>query len=459
MMTLNNNIRHIFLAVTSFLLLVRASSSSSLLRGSSNDTAENNHQQQNQQRRRTSLRIIGGSNAPSDRYSYFASLRRVSDNNGGATGGHFCGGSVIAPKVILTAAHCTGGKYAQQVRAVIGRSNFDNINNGEEIDVIQEIIHPKFSRVEGKAPNYDFALLILDREVNTDEIKMLQLNSKPDIPVGTPLTVIGHGYTKEGTYSVSDKLKALDKYAISNEVCKQSKGPGWQNFEDMITDQMICAEDSPDDNVEEDSCNGDSGGPLLIKGNDPSGADDVEVGVVSWGYKCAIEGYPGVYARVSEAYEWVQEQLDVLYPKPPTKKPTTPVPTMAPTVVSFEPTPVPTTLAPTTKLPTSTSSASSGQQGTSFPTGSSITVQPTPAPTPVPTPVPTSSSVEQTPSPTKAALTPPAPTKQPTSNPTPVPTPSPVAVPSFGTMFPTASRGKTGGEYDGTSFPTKSEPW
>jgi trypsin len=436
MVILNNNIRHIFLAVTSFFLLVRASSSSSLLRGSSNgnDTTENNH---HQNQRRTSLRIIGGSNAPSDRYSYFASLRRVSDNNG-ATGGHFCGGAVIASKVILTAAHCTGGKYAQQVRAVVGRSNFDNINDGEEIDVIQEIVHPKFSRVEGKAPNYDFALLILKKAVNTDEIKMLQLNSKPNIPVGTPLTVIGHGYTKEGTYSVSDKLKALQKYAISNGVCKQSKGSGWQNFEDMITDQMICAEDSPDDNVEEDSCNGDSGGPLLIKGNDPTGADDVEVGVVSWGYKCAVEGYPGVYARVSEAYEWVQEQLVELYPTPPTKKPT-PVPTLAPTM----------------KLPTS-SSGSSGQ-GTSFPTGSSITIQPTPAPTPAPTPVPTSSSVEQTSVPTKAALTP-APTKQPTSNPTPVPTPAPVVVP-FGTMFPTASRGKTGGEYDGTSFPTKSEPW
>ncbi len=109
-MTLNN-IRYLFVAVTSFLLLARVSSSSSLLRGGS-DTTENSHQNH----RRT---IIGGSNAPSGRYSYFASLRRVSD--GGATGGHFCGGSVIAPKVILTAAHCAGGKYAEQVRAVVGK--------------------------------------------------------------------------------------------------------------------------------------------------------------------------------------------------------------------------------------------------------------------------------------------------------------------------------------------------
>ena len=367
-MTLNN-IRYIFVAVTSFLLLARASSS--LLRGGS-DTTENSHQHH----RRT---IIGGSKAPAGRYSYFASLRAVFN---GETGSHFCGGAVIAPRVILTAAHCAGGSYAEQVRAVVGRSNFDNINDGEEIDVIQEIIHPKLSRVDGKASNYDFALLILDRAVNTDKIKILQLNSKPNIPVGTPITVIGHGYTKEGTYSVSNKLKELEMYAISNAVCKQSKGPEWQNFEDMITDQMICAEDSPDDNVEEDKCSGDSGGPLVIKGDDPTGADDVEVGVASWGYKCAIEGYPSVYARVSEAYDWIQEQLDELFPTPtsqpssqpspvPSFQPSSHPPTMPssqPTSASVESTPVSTTLAPPTKQPSKPASASVPPVGTMFPT-------------------------------------------------------------------------------------------
>ena len=396
-MILNNIIRYIFVAVTSFFLLVRAASSSSLLRGrSDSDTTENSHQHH----RRT---IIGGSNASSGRYSYFASLRAVFN---GATGSHFCGGAVIAPKVILTAAHCVGGKYAKQVRAVVGRSGFDDINDGEEIDVIQEIIHPNFARVEGKAPNYDFALLILKKAVNTDDIKILKLNAEPNIPVGTPLTVVGHGYTKEGTYSVSNKLKELQKYAISNEVCKQSKGSGWQNFEDMITDSMICAEDSPDDNVEEDKCSGDSGGPLLIKGDDPTGADDVEVGVVSWGYKCAIEGYPGVYARVSEAYDWVQEQLDELFPTP-TSQP------------SFQP-----SLEP------------------SF--------QPSSQPSTMPSSHPTSASVASTPVSTTLV----APTKQPST---------PALVPPVGTLFPTVSRGRSGerkrsedgDNHDPASLPSK----
>jgi V8-like Glu-specific endopeptidase len=51
---------------------------------------------------------------------------------------------------------------------------------------------------------------------------------------------------------------------------------------------MLCA---IEDNV--NACHGDSGGPLYDKTN------NVLVGVVSWGWKCASKGYPGVYSRVS----------------------------------------------------------------------------------------------------------------------------------------------------------------
>lgn len=56
-------------------------------------------------------------------------------------------------------------------------------------------------------------------------------------------------------------------------------------------------------------CQGDSGGPLVIRGKDGSGADDIQVGVVSWGIGCANKNFPGVYARVSEAYDWIKETV------------------------------------------------------------------------------------------------------------------------------------------------------
>mmetsp|Transcript_29935 Transcript_29935/g.64122 ORF Transcript_29935/g.64122 Transcript_29935/m.64122 type:complete len:109 (+) Transcript_29935:922-1248(+) len=56
----------------------------------------------------------------------------------------------------------------------------------------------------------------------------------------------------------------------------------------------------------QDACYGDSGGPLVIPGNDAT--EDVQIGVVSWGIGCSGD-YPGVFSRVSTAYDWIREQV------------------------------------------------------------------------------------------------------------------------------------------------------
>jgi trypsin len=84
------------------------------------------------------------------------------------------------------------------------------------------------------------------------------------------------------------------------------------------------------------------GGPLVIRGNDGSGADDVQVGVVSWGIGCANKNFPGVYSRISEAYDWIKSEVcsksqdppanlcggsgEVSNPKPPSSNPKPPKP-------------------------------------------------------------------------------------------------------------------------------------
>lgn len=58
-----------------------------------------------------------------------------------------------------------------------------------------------------------------------------------------------------------------------------------------------------------DTCQGDSGGPLVLRGKTP--ADDMLVGITSWGQGCA-SGYPGVYADVAWAAPWIRSTITYL---------------------------------------------------------------------------------------------------------------------------------------------------
>ncbi|KAL7463693.1 hypothetical protein ACHAXS_004052 [Conticribra weissflogii] len=217
-------------------------------------------------------RIIGGDAAAMGRYSYAVSLQ---DDIG-----HFCGGSLITPDVVLSAAHCAGPDF----EVVIGRHDLES-SHGEVIQVISEVRHPNYDE---STTNNDFHLIFLENPVSIS-YKLVNLNSNSAVPsVKQPVTVMGWGDTvaADDVQELSPILKDVEVNVISNE------------------DHMMCARD-----IGEDSCQGDSGGPLVIKGTDPTGADDVQVGVVSWGVGCASADFPGVYARVSEVYGWIEQQV------------------------------------------------------------------------------------------------------------------------------------------------------
>ena len=75
---------------------------------------------------------------------------------------------------------------------------------------------------------------------------------------------------------------------------------------------MLCAADEG-----QDSCGGDSGGPLVIQGSKGDGADDVVVGVVSWGIGCGLPEFPGVYTRISQFYDWIKDGVCSQSSNPP----------------------------------------------------------------------------------------------------------------------------------------------
>eukprot|EP00934_Nitzschia_sp_Nitz4_P004364 Nitzschia sp. Nitz4//scaffold232_size35869//9056//12145//NITZ4_007804-RA/size35869-processed-gene-0.17-mRNA-1//-1//CDS//3329543321//4354//frame0 len=236
-------------------------------------------------------RIIGGRNAEKNRFPYIVSLIDIH-------GDHSCGGTLIAPDMVLTASHCQGSI----ARAHVGRYNRVDANDDyEDIDVLSPVYpHPEYSS-EGFP--HDFLLLKLARASTKPRAI---LNSDSSIPVGgieDELTVVGFGNTIYGVSSQSHILQEVNVSYIPNYICEQSKdarlGLTYQN---QITDSMLCAGDSG-----EDSCQGDSGGPMVVLGESPT--EDLLVGVISWGYGCALEAFPGVYARVSADYEWLRATI------------------------------------------------------------------------------------------------------------------------------------------------------
>ena len=243
---------------------------------------------------REAQRIIGGYEAVEDRYPYAVSLRGPL--------GHYCGGSLIAREVVLTAAHCRGVAYSS---AVVGRHDLGEYNDGDTFAIRAELPHPEYDEL---LSSYDYMLLFLVGGYADagEDVVTARLNSDPHVPApGGDVTVVGWGDTdiSDVVEDVSDVLMKVRVRVVSNDECGSVEGGGY-SYEGRITDSMLCAWSDG-----RDSCQGDSGGPLVIRGGGGDGRSDVQVGIVSWGVGCAYDRFPGIYARVSMAYDWIEREV------------------------------------------------------------------------------------------------------------------------------------------------------
>ncbi|CAK4618658.1 hypothetical protein LEN26_017680 [Aphanomyces euteiches] len=227
------------------------------------------------------LEIVGGKEAAVGKHLYLSSLRLTA---GGTT---YCGGSLIAPNVILTAAHCTVELNGAIKYAVIGTHYNGGTTYGETIAVKQQIIHPKYNQ---SPHSYDFAIYLLASNAKTAPVPV----SFDTVAANVPVVVRGWGATKESGSSANVLLE-LGINTLTNTQCA-SLLAGYN-----VDSTMLCAGGQ----AGKDSCQGDSGGPLTIE----SSGSDTLVGVVSWGYGCARANKPGVYSRISAASDFIQPYL------------------------------------------------------------------------------------------------------------------------------------------------------
>lgn len=223
-------------------------------------------------------RVVGGSEVyPRNRYPYMVSLVKY--------GVSVCGGSLLAPNVVLTAAHCKG--HIDEVRIGlydIGRGSTDRYESFS----FTHTVHPYYRR--RATSDYDFMLLKLNGSSSYPPVPILD-PMHAELAPSTPMAVIGWGTTRYGGKRSQTLLEARVDH-VPYQDCAAAYGAG------ALTDSMLCA-----DGGGADACQGDSGGPLIIKGADAT--SDRLVGVVSWGWGCACAGYPGVYADIRRVYNWL----------------------------------------------------------------------------------------------------------------------------------------------------------
>lgn len=235
-------------------------------------------------------RIFGGSDAQYKRYPYLAHI--YNDD-----GRPFCAGTLITPDTILSAGHCAD-EDSTPVYAIIGkhsRENYQSESGVEKIDIKKVIIHPDhrdgFDWINDHILN-DMVILKLKSASKITPVKVNLNPSVPNLGNEKTLRVMGWGVTSYDK-DRPDELQFADVDYIPNSICETSKGKikptstYARSYYGYITEDMMCAA-----RPGQDACSGDSGGPLILPGN--TAREDVQVGVVSWGYGCASANFPGV---------------------------------------------------------------------------------------------------------------------------------------------------------------------
>jgi len=244
-----------------------------------------------------SSQIVNGNPATECEWRWQVQLRR---------GYAFCGGTLVAPDWVLTAAHC------------VSKPNFDVRVGDWNKTVLSANVQTRSAEAVFQHPEYnarttqnDYALVRLDSPVEINECVGTAClpSADEDVADGARCWITGWGTLRSGG-STPEILQEAEVSIVSNYDCVNK----FNYRSNEITDAMICAQGRSENGDITDACQGDSGGPLVCE----SQGRWTIYGATSWGYGCAGASHPGVWARVHKHLDWVE---DVMAGRAPTRPP------------------------------------------------------------------------------------------------------------------------------------------
>ncbi|XP_072936673.1 uncharacterized protein [Epargyreus clarus] len=228
-------------------------------------------------------RIVGGSVTTIDRYPFAVAILRIMNNNWIQN----CGGTIINNRSVLSAAHCFSGN-AGNFRSRVGSTWAHS--GGSVHNTARIANHPNYNP---RTLDNDISVIrvasvfALGGNVRAGSIA----GSNYNLADNQAVWAIGWGLTSFGG-APSEQLRQVQIWTVNQNTCRTR----YTSAGFTITDNMLCA--GWLDVGGRDTCSRDSGGPLIH--------NNVIVGVVSFGNRCALPRYPGVYARVSRYTSWIQ---------------------------------------------------------------------------------------------------------------------------------------------------------
>ncbi|XP_055715692.1 trypsin delta-like [Phlebotomus papatasi] len=213
------------------------------------------------------LFIVGGSNGDISDFPWQLSLQM----RGG--GKHFCGGSILSSNWAITAAHCLEHFTPEMIKVLAGSTHVNNIG-GKFYEIEEFILHPEYN--EDLFSNNDVAVFRIVGEFDGINMRAIEMGDTEPAP-NSMVTISGWGNLAwQG--SMPDILQYVHVPVVDRSVCNRSYNGG-------VNENMFCA-----GKAGQDACQGDSGGAVVQNGK--------LVGLVSFGYQCALENFPGVNTNI-----------------------------------------------------------------------------------------------------------------------------------------------------------------